>query len=93
MGSKSPHHRVQMLGWPVSEGSGAGCPGEASTMGLQGSGGLSMWGVRDREVLGREQVAEPYDFHSLLPPFSVSILPPLPCFAPHSCGSGPQGSL
>lgn len=52
MGSKSPHHRVQMLGWPVSEGSGAGCPGEASTMGLQGSGGLSMWGVRDREVLG-----------------------------------------
>lgn len=51
-GSKSPHHRVRMLGWPMSEGLGTGCPGEASTMALQGNDGLSMWGVRDREVLG-----------------------------------------
>lgn len=27
-------------------------------------------------------VARPSDFHSLLPPFSVSILLPLPCSAP-----------
>lgn len=42
-GPKAPHHRVRMSGWPVSEGLGVGCPGEASTGGWQGEGGLSIW--------------------------------------------------
>lgn len=42
-GSRCPHHRVRMLGRPISEGLGVGCPAEASTRGWQRMGGLSIW--------------------------------------------------
>lgn len=83
-GPKPPHDRVRMLGWPTSEGLGVGYPG-----------GATPGDSRVREVWPREgeghggrgggggQVSGPAGFHSLLPPFSVLTLPPLPCSALH----------
>lgn len=95
-GSKAPHHRVWMSGWPNSEGLGMGCPAGASTEGWHGEGGLSIWpwGVRDSEVLGWGRAGgRAFWFPLPLPSFQCLNPPPLPCSAPLSRGSGPQASL